>query len=104
MKKIVIGIACLATGCTVSDTYHLTDVGENNVATATGVYLDYNRDEHKRFKDYCLYLLGIKLNHDCSPTEIAMKYNLKTITEQNTQWIVAFPFVAQRTTIAGIPK
>lgn len=105
MKKIfALFMIILLSACTISDTYYLPDVGKDNVGTLG--YYEKNNDseiEIQFFEGTCEYPLGLKIHHDCSPTEIASKYNIKTITEQNTQWILWPLVLQQRTIIKGIP-
>ena len=112
MKKIVILCALLFSGCTISDTYWKPDIGPNNVATATGITeisssptQTSRANEITYFYGSCAYLFHLfRLSTHCSPDEIAMKYNLKTITEVNTHKVWIPLATLQRTFIKGIPE
>ena len=116
MKKIFLLPAILfLTACTISDTYYKPDVGANNVGTTSGIVTPYKytnvqgdlieATKLQKYSGTCPYLFyAFKLNSDCSPDAIANKYDIKTITEVNTQWLWFPLFYTQQTSITGFPK
>ena len=112
MKKILIISTLVISACTLSDTYYKPDVGPNNVGNSyaiteeeeiqTNGEIYQTEKEVEKFSGDCYYLFGLfKLSSDCSPDKIATEYDLKTITEINTQYMVVPLFSIQRNTIRG---